>query len=277
MKNFIIHQYAKQYQWSGECFLSVKSFYHGSANYRVGHKAYKVDQESFLILNECTHYDLTIDTAHQTESFCVFFSPEFVSGVIAEHASTDRQLLDLNPSKKNGAYFLERKYRHKGWLSHLLVNGKSQVSKSDSILELDEYYHQLLNAVIWQNGGSLLEVDNLTLKKKSTRIEIYQRLQCAKDFIDDNYAEKLSLSEIAMIATLSENHLLRCFKQVFGVSPFKYLSILRIKEAARQIRTTNNTISEIAMAVGYSSMSNFSHYFKSIMGVSPSRYKLGDI
>ncbi len=277
MENFIIHQHAKQYQWSGECFLSVKSFYHGSANYNVGHKAYQVDQDSFLILNECTNYDLTIDTENETESFCVFFSPAFVSKVIAEHASTDRQLLDFNPGRKSDAYFLERKYRHEGVLSRMLLNGKNQLDKSDSILEHDEFYHQLLNAVILQNEGSLLEVDKLTLKKKSTRVEIYQRLHCAKDFIEHNYAENLSLSEIAMIAALSENHLLRCFKQVFGLSPFKYMSILRIQEAARQMKTSDKPISEIAMEVGYSSMSNFSHYFKSLMGASPSRYKLGDI
>ncbi len=277
MDNFIIHQHANQYQWSGDCYLSVKSFYNGSANYRVGHKAYQVNQGSFLILNECTNYDLIIDTENKTESFCVFFSPEFVSRVIAEHASTDIQLLDFNLSKEDGTNFIERKYRHEGLVSDLLLAGKHRLKKSDSTLEQDQFYHQLINAVIQQNEGSLIEVDRLLLKKKSTRIEIYQRVQCAKDFIDSNYTENLTLSEIARIAALSENHLLRCFKQVFNMSPFKYMSTLRIQEAGRQLRGSDKAISEIAMDMGYSSMSNFSHYFKSIMGASPSRYKLGDI
>lgn len=278
MDNFIIHQQARQYQWSGDCFLSVKSFYNGLANYNVGYKDYCINHDSFLVLNECTKYDLTIDTANETESFCVFFSPEFVSGVVSEHCSSDIQLLDFNPNtKQKGIHFLERKYKHEGLVSSWLLEGKKRLSNSKSTLEHDEFYHQLLNALIAQNGTALKEAEKLSLKKKSTRVEIYQRIYCARDFIDNNYRANPTLSDIARVAALSENHLLRCFKQVFGLSPFKYLSKLRIQEACRQIGQTDKPISEIAKEVGYSSMSNFSHYFKSVTGKAPSCYKLGDI
>ena len=275
--NFIIHQQAKQYHWSGDCFLSIKSFYQGCANYQVGHRQYKVSQNSFLILNECTRYDLTIDTESETESFCVFFSPEFVSTLVSELSSTERQLLDFNPCKKDTVHFFERKYKHEGLVSNLLLKGKKALSKSESTLERQEFYHQLLTAIFRQNGNASQETEKLASRKKSTRVEMYQRIHYAKDFIDSNYTQDLSLSDIAKTALLSENHLLRCFKQVFGVSPFKYISLLRIQEASRQLSNSDKTISEIAMDVGYSSMSNFSHYFKSIMGASPTQYKMGDI
>jgi len=277
MDNFIIHQHAKEYHWSGECFLSIKSFYNGQASYTIGHKEYQVDQNSFLILNECTNYNLHIDTENDTESFCVFFSPEFASKIIAEQSLTDSQLLDLKTENLHGIRFLERKYPNQGLVSSLLLKAKRRLSSTSSVIEIDEFYHELLGALIQLNMGSQLEAGRLALKKKSTRVEIYQRIQYAKDFIESNYKLNLTLAEIAAEAVLSENHLLRCFKQIFGITPFQYISNLRIEEASRQIMQTDKTISEIAMDVGYTSMSNFSHYFKTIIGKAPSKYKSGDI
>lgn len=46
--NFTIHEQALQYQWSGDCFLSIKSFYEGDANYCVYQREYRVMLPLFL-------------------------------------------------------------------------------------------------------------------------------------------------------------------------------------------------------------------------------------
>lgn len=268
--NFIIHQQAKKYQWSGECFLSIKSFYNGKADYQVKQREYQVDQKNFLILNECTKYRLTIDSRNETESFCVFFSPEFVAEVVSGLNSSDEQMLDLNPKHLNGIRLFEKNYSHEGLVSRLLKNGriKSELGMSD--IEKDEFYHQLLNAIIQQNSKTLQDTNRLSYKKKSTRKEIYQRVIFAKDFIDSNYHNNLRLKDLATIALLSENHLLRNFNQIFEVTPFQYISQKKIQEAKRQIQESNKPIKDIASDLGYSSFSNFSNYFKLVVGQSPS-------
>ncbi len=273
MENFLIHQHAKEYHWSGECFLSVKSFFQGQALYHVGGREHHVDQNSFLLLNECTHYDLHIDTEEETESFCVFFSPDFVGNLLGERSSTDDQLLNLNIGDQRQMRFLERKYPNNGTVPSILMQAKERLTVHSSGIEVDEFYHELLGALIQLNSKSREEADRLTLKRKTTREEIYQRVQHARDYIEGNYKLNLTLSEIASIAMLSENHLLRCFKQIMGITPFQYISRLRIQEAKRQLLETDKPVTEIALHVGYSSMSNFSHYFKSIVGMAPSRVK----
>lgn len=69
--------------------------------------------------------------------------------------------------------------------------------------------------------------------------------------------------------SLSENHLLRNFSQIFHISPFQYITQLKIAEAKRQIIETDKNITEIASTLGYSSLSNFSYYFKNLVGLSP--------
>ncbi|WP_303318539.1 AraC family transcriptional regulator [Flavivirga abyssicola] len=267
--NFIIHQQAQKYQWSGECFLSIKSFYGGKANYQVKQREYLVDQTNFLILNECTKYRLTIDSSSETESFCVFFSPEFILKVVSELNSSDEQILDFNPRQEGGIRIFEKNYSHQGIVSELLKKGRIQSELGMLDLEKDEFYHQLLNAILHQNTKTLQDTNRLSFKKKSTREEIYQRILFVKDFIDSNYSTNLRLNDLATIGLLSENHLLRNFNQIFGLTPFQYISQKRIQEAKRQILESDKPIKDIALDVGYSSFGNFSNYFKSIIGQSP--------
>lgn len=267
--NFIIHEHAQKHQWSGECFLSIKSFYNGKADYRVNQRQYQVDQNNFLILNECTKYRLTIDSTNEVESFCVFFSPEFVSQVASELSSSDEQILDFNPKRVDGIKLLEKNYAHEGLVSLLLKRGKGKSASGLLDIEKDEFYHQLLNEIIGQNTKNFKNSDRLASKKKSTREEIYQRILFVKDFIDCNYHNNLKLTDLAAVGLLSENHLLRNFNQIFGVTPFRYISQKRILEAKRQILESDKPIKDIASDVGYDSLGNFSHYFKAIVGKSP--------
>nr|WP_246615863.1 AraC family transcriptional regulator [Aquimarina litoralis] len=143
-------------------------------------------------------------------------------------------------------------------------------------LEKDEFYLQLLSTILHQNNV-LNNTNLLNSIKKSTREELYQRILYVKDFIDCNYHRNLRLKELANIGQLSENHLLRNFNRIFGCTPFQYISKKRIQEGKRQILETNKTIREIAFNIGYSSFGNFSNYFKSIVGQSPSDLRKSDI
>ncbi len=267
--NFILHAESRQYQWSGECFLSIKSFYNGPAIYQVRQREYHVNEHNFLILNDCTKYNVTIDNTSPVESFCVFFSPEFVSTVISTLNAKDEHLLDFRFQKTEGFKLLERNFQRSGPVSKILLEGRQRSPYTMSTLEKDEFYQNLLSAIFFQNSASLREADKLCLKKASTREEIYRRIYYAKDYIDANYIRALTLKEISEIAMLSENHLLRCFSQIFNTSPFQYITRLKIARATRLVMETDKSISEIAFSLGYSSMSNFSHYFKSIVGQSP--------
>ncbi len=274
--NFIIHQQAKKYQWSGECFLSVKSFYGGKADYKVKQREYQVDKNNYLILNECTKYRLTIDSSNYTESFCTFFSPEFVSKVVSELNSSDEQLLDFNTKQQGGIKLFEKNYAHQGQVSKLIKTGKAKSKLGMADIEKDEFYYQLLNAIILQNTTTLQDTNRLSFKKKSTRKEIYQRILFVKDFIDSNYSDNLRLRDLAKIGLLSENHLLRNFNKIFEITPFQYISQKRIQEAKRQILESDKPIKDIAIDVGYSSFGNFSNYFKTIVGKSPSAIRKSD-
>ncbi len=98
-------------------------------------------------------------------------------------------------------------------------------------------------------------------------------IQRAVAFIEQHYPEHLSLAGIARQAFLSPHHFCTAFKQATGVSPWTYLTQTRLERAKELLRDTNQTVTEIALDVGFSDSSYFARVFKASEGISPSAFR----
>ncbi|MFG1789974.1 helix-turn-helix domain-containing protein [Nocardia altamirensis] len=98
-------------------------------------------------------------------------------------------------------------------------------------------------------------------------------LRRAKDHADRHYAEPLRLDELAAAAGVSKYHFLRAFAAVYGLTPVAYLTERRIERAQDLLRSSNVTVTEVCMLVGYSSLGSFSSKFRQLVGVTPSEYQ----
>jgi AraC-like DNA-binding protein len=95
----------------------------------------------------------------------------------------------------------------------------------------------------------------------------------ARDLIDARYSERLDVAQLANAACASAAHFSRCFARTFGVSPHRYLAGRRIERAKHLLVTTDATILEIGLAVGFESTASFSTAFRRVTGVSPRAYR----
>ena len=93
-----------------------------------------------------------------------------------------------------------------------------------------------------------------------------------RDALDRDYATDLDLEAMARLAHLSPDHLIRTFKAVFGETPHRYLQRRRIERAMFLLRTTDRDVTDVCLAVGFSSLGTFSRLFSSVVGRSPSEY-----
>jgi AraC-like DNA-binding protein len=98
-------------------------------------------------------------------------------------------------------------------------------------------------------------------------------LRAAKDEIDRRYAERLDVATLARTALASEAHFIRSFKREFGETPHRYLQRRRIERAADALRETDLPVTEVALGVGFSSISWFATAFKEVMGETPTGYR----
>lgn len=95
----------------------------------------------------------------------------------------------------------------------------------------------------------------------------------AKDLADARYFEPLTVADLARAAGLSRAHFSREFRRTFGESPHGYLLTRRLERAAALLRTTDNGVAEICVAVGLSSVGSFTSSFRATFGVAPLQYR----
>lgn len=100
-----------------------------------------------------------------------------------------------------------------------------------------------------------------------------RRLLRARDAMDRDFAGRLTIGDLASVACISEANFIRSFKAVFGETPHRYLQRRRIERAMYLLRTTDISVTEVCMSVGFSSLGSFSRTFTSVVGETPSAFR----
>lgn len=94
-----------------------------------------------------------------------------------------------------------------------------------------------------------------------------------KAVIDAHRLSGLSVSELASLTHLSLSSFKRQFIQLYQCTPGQFFKQERLNEAARLLRYTQQSVTQIAYAIGYNDSSNFSKAFVLYYGCSPSQYR----
>ena len=97
-------------------------------------------------------------------------------------------------------------------------------------------------------------------------------VKLAIKYIEHNYSRQISIVDIADAAGISRSHLYRLFMKQLNITPNEYLIKYRINLACELLKDRNINISETAYSIGFTDPLYFSRVFKSIKGVSPSKY-----
>ncbi|HUY97974.1 MAG TPA: AraC family transcriptional regulator [Verrucomicrobiae bacterium] len=103
--------------------------------------------------------------------------------------------------------------------------------------------------------------------------EVLIALRRARDLIDRDFAQPLTLDSMAQAAHLSKFHFARAFTKAYGKTPRTHLTRRRIERATDLLRAANLTITEIGLLVGFESVGSFSSRFRDLVGTSPTEYR----
>jgi AraC-like DNA-binding protein len=112
--------------------------------------------------------------------------------------------------------------------------------------------------------------NQILVHEENTEAPIISR---AKEFIDKNQAEELSLDTVARAVNTSTFYFCKMFKKATGLTFTDYLGRVRIEKAKNLLLNPHIRISEVAFEVGFQSLSQFNRVFKKITGQSPSQYR----
>lgn len=95
------------------------------------------------------------------------------------------------------------------------------------------------------------------------------KLRQATEYIQEHLAQEISLKELAEYLGISRYHFCRLFKQSTGLSPYQYVIQQRVERATQLLLQGNLSISEVAIACGFTHQSHLNRHFKRLTGVTP--------
>jgi len=93
----------------------------------------------------------------------------------------------------------------------------------------------------------------------------------AREYMEANFNQDLSLSKLADLVSLSPYHFARAFQREIGLPPHAYLEGVRIRKA-REFLDQGETVVSAALSAGYSDQSHLTHRFKRFLGITPGQY-----
>lgn len=99
------------------------------------------------------------------------------------------------------------------------------------------------------------------------------RIVRAMRYIEQHYADAVTLEELAKLEGVSKSSLVRFFREATGMSPLEYLIHLRLQKAVGLFYVQSLNLTQIAFSVGFNDSNYFSRQFKKKFGVSPRNYR----
>jgi AraC family transcriptional regulator len=108
--------------------------------------------------------------------------------------------------------------------------------------------------------------------KLAPKLSLAQK-QALEVLIEDSLDMALTLAALAHRVSMTVSDFLRAFSEAFGLTPHQYVVRQRLKRGKDLLGATNEPVTAIAMALGFSTSSHFAATFKQHVGLSPSEYR----
>jgi AraC-like DNA-binding protein len=149
------------------------------------------------------------------------------------------------------------------WAMNSVLALHQALAQGASVLECESRFTWTLAQLIKQYADIRFNEQRLGKEQKA--------IQQARAYIEEYFAQGISLTQLAEHVSLSPYYLLRVFRAEVGMPPYTYLESVRIRHAQRLIEA-GMPLAEVAAEVGFSSQSHLTRRFKQIIGVTPGQY-----
>lgn len=149
------------------------------------------------------------------------------------------------------------------WVTRSILSLHKALLLDSATLEVESRFIWILTQLVKRYADTPVTEKKLGNENKT--------VEKARNYIEDNFDQGISLNSLAQHVALSPYYFLRAFCAEVGMPPHAYLESVRIRRAQGLIRA-GKSLAEIAIEVGFSSQSHMTRSFKKIIGVTPGQY-----
>jgi signal transduction histidine kinase/DNA-binding LacI/PurR family transcriptional regulator/CheY-like chemotaxis protein len=185
----------------------------------------------------------------------------------------DLVLLDLMMPEMDGFDVLEAMREREATRRIPVIVLTAQILTAADMARLQRGVAAVLGKGLFTRAEVLAQVETALTHSKRLGAEAQRVVRQAMAYIHEHYAEPLSREELARHVAVSERYLTRCFQQEAGITPITYLTRYRVKRARDLLTRHDLSVTEVALAVGFSDSGYFSRVFRDEVGVSPTAFQ----
>lgn len=251
--------------------------------YQLNHEAIK--REQILITSSSSNASHQSDAPHQLSAHLDAYQTETAIFDCVKNGNVDYQhFLDIGSQASNGVP-VNMGSLENAKLSLLTLNFicsraamAGGVSPATAYTLADQYTEECMRC---DSRGRLQALAGTLISDFVTRVHQHKRRHLAltppiaacKEFIDLNVREKIDLASLTAVSGYSYYYLSHEFNRQLGCSINQYINQAKINTAKRLLKTSQQSASDIAVTLHFSSPSYFSKIFRQLTGVSPREYR----
>ena len=127
----------------------------------------------------------------------------------------------------------------------------------------------LLMTLLFEIARIMKTSDEPEVKLRTGVGQIHEALK----YVEKHYAEPIRIETLAKECHISETHFRRLFSEYIDMTPIEYLNMVRVLRACEMLRSSNESMSSVALNCGFSTVSTFDRNFKQVIGVTPYQWK----
>lgn len=242
---------------------TLKYVIDGVKHYNYNNQVIKVLKNQYLILNNDSR--ITTEAKKGTKGLSLFLSPKLINEI--SHFYT------------NGKYpfdFLEVTQKESNLKINYLLNKLVYLYENETVdfeKQMDDLFIKVSELIVQEQVLITDSFVKLKIVKHDTKRELYKLMNTAKDYLNDNLKENISLDIISREIGISKYYLHRLFTEFNGNTPNAYLTNIRLQKAKNKLQFSKDPIFEIAIACGFNNTAYFSNLFKKYTGFSPTEFR----
>jgi len=143
----------------------------------------------------------------------------------------------------------------------------------DEMRSKEDFYRDRVSGLLMALLFEIARIMKTTDEPLVTVRSGVSQVQNALSYIEKHYAEPIRIETLARECHISETHFRRLFSEYIDMTPVEYLNMVRVLRACEMLRSTDETMSLVAMKCGFATVSTFDRNFKQVIGITPYQWK----
>lgn len=143
----------------------------------------------------------------------------------------------------------------------------------DEMRSGSHYYRESVKGLLM---ALFVEISRLNLTEEIgiiTHIDKSNAIALALTYVSINYMKEIKILELAQICHMSETHFRRMFEEIMHTNPLDYINTVRIRMSCILLRSTDNSILNIAIKSGFTTITTFNRNFYKVIGITPLKWR----